>query len=88
MDELIFDGEKILFESGDSVAAALLRSGKNIFRTTRFSGEPRSIFCGIGHCYDCLVSINGIINQRACLAKAEPGLSVEFQDGLKDGSNG
>jgi hypothetical protein len=53
MDELIFDGEKIPFESGDSVAAALLRSGKNIFRTTRFSGEPRSIFCGIGHCYDC-----------------------------------
>jgi predicted molibdopterin-dependent oxidoreductase YjgC len=88
MDEFTFDGERIPFENGDSVAAALLRSGKNTFRTTRFSGEPRSIFCGIGHCYDCLVAINGIINQRACLAKAEAGLSVEFQDGLKDGANG
>lgn len=82
MNHFIFDGEKIPFESGDSVAAALLRSGKKIFRTTRFSGEPRSIFCGIGHCYDCLVSINGVINQRACIAKAESSLTVETQKGL------
>ncbi len=84
MSQFSFDGEKIPFESGDSVAAALLRSGKNVLRTTRFTGEPRSIFCGIGHCYDCLVSINGVINQRACLAKAEPNLDVETQKGLND----
>ncbi len=84
MSQFSFDGEKIPFESGDSVAAALLRSGKNVLRTTRFTGEPRSIFCGIGHCYDCLVSINGVINQRACLAKAEPNLDVESQKGLND----
>ncbi len=84
MSQFSFDGEKIPFESGDSVAAALLRSGKKVLRTTRFTGEPRSIFCGIGHCYDCLVSINGVINQRACLAKAEPNLDVETQKGLND----
>ncbi len=84
MSQFSFDGEKIPFESGDSVAATLLRSGKNVLRTTRFTGEPRSIFCGIGHCYDCLVSINGVINQRACLAKAEPNLDVETQKGLND----
>lgn len=82
MTQFSFNGEKIPFESGDSVAAALLRSGKSVLRTTRFTGEPRSIFCGIGHCYDCLVSINGVINQRACLAKAELNLNVESQKGL------
>ena len=84
MTQFSFNGEKIPFESGDTVAAALLRSGKIVLRTTRFTGEPRSVFCGIGHCYDCLVSINGVINQRACLAKAEPNLDVETQKGLND----
>ena len=82
MTQFSFNGEKIPFESGDTVAAALLRSGKSVLRTTRFTEEPRSIFCGIGHCYDCLVSINGVINQRACLAKAELNLNVESQKGL------
>ena len=84
MPSFKFDGEQIPFESGDSIAAALLRSGISKLRTTRFGGQPRSIFCGIGHCYDCLVSVNGIINQRACLAKAEPDLNVASQKGLNE----
>jgi predicted molibdopterin-dependent oxidoreductase YjgC len=84
MPSFKFDGEQIPFENGDSIAAALLRSGISRLRTTRFQGQPRSIFCGIGHCYDCLVSVNGIINQRACLAKAEPDLSVASQKGLNE----
>lgn len=79
-----FNDEQIPFESGDSVAAALLRVGISSLRTTRFNGEPRSLFCGIGHCYDCLVSINGVLNQRACLAKAEPNLNVASQKGLNE----
>jgi len=84
MPSFKFDGEQIPFENGDSIAAALLRSGISKLRTTRFQGQPRSIFCGIGHCYDCLVSVNGIINQRACLAKAEPDLNVVSQKGLNE----
>ena len=79
-----FNNEQIPFENRDSVAAALLRAGITSLRTTRFKGEPRSIFCGIGHCYDCLVSINGVLNQRACLAKAEPDLNVASQEGLNE----
>ena len=77
-----FDGEGITFESGDSVAAALIRNGKHSLRRTRFAGKERSIFCGIGQCFDCILVIDGKSNQRACLIPAREGMKVESQDGV------
>src|SRR5205807_2635334 len=51
------------------------------WRRTRITGEPRGIFCGIGACYDCLVTIDGVPDQRACLIPARPGSVVSTQDG-------
>lgn len=76
-----FDGEAISFESGDTIAAAILRSGRKSLRRTRFHGEERSIFCGIGQCFDCIVIVDGRSNQRACLLRAEDGIQVEHQEG-------
>ena len=77
-----FDGEVVTFEPGDSVAAALIRSGQNSLRRTRFAGRERSIFCGIGQCFDCILVIDGRSNQRACLIPAQEGMKVESQDGV------
>ena len=77
-----FDGEGITFEQGDSVAAALIRNGKHSLRRTRFAGKVRSIFCGIGQCFDCILVIDGKSNQRACLIPARDGMKVESQDGV------
>ena len=30
------------------------------------------MFCGIGVCFDCLVTVNGV-SARACLVEAKPG---------------
>lgn len=81
-----FGGDEIAFENGDSVAAALIRSGRKSLRRTRFHGQERSIFCGIGQCFDCLVVIDGLSNQRACLIPAVEGIKVEFQDGAGEAS--
>ena len=78
-----FDGKSIPFIEGDSVASALLRTGVKTLRITRFKSEPRSIFCGIGHCFDCLVVIDEIPNQRACMTQARPGIQVRHQEGTK-----
>ena len=37
------------------------------------SGAPRGVFCGIGVCFDCLVTVNGRPNQRACLVPGRAG---------------
>ena len=79
--EFTFDGEKIVAITGQSVAAALLAADQRILRKTRFNNNERGVFCGIGVCFDCLVVIDGITNQRACLIEAKPGMTVQTQVG-------
>lgn len=64
-------------EPGQSIAAALIASDTRELRTTRFGHEPRSIFCGIGICYDCVVVVDGVASQRSCLIEVKQGMKVE-----------
>ena len=66
-----FNGDNYEGVQGQSIAAALMASGVRELRTTRFHNEPRLIFCGIGVCFDCVVVVNGVANQRACLVEIQ-----------------
>jgi D-hydroxyproline dehydrogenase subunit gamma len=74
---LSVNGVPILAAPGDTVAAALLLSGCGIFRWAKPSGEPRGPYCGMGVCFDCVVTINGHPGRQACLVPAEDGMVVE-----------
>ena len=79
--EFQFDGAAITAVPGQSIGAALVAAGRRSWRRTRFAGEPRGIFCGIGVCFDCLVTVNDRPNRRACLVIATNGDQVTTQDG-------
>ena len=81
MSTFSFGERQIEFEPGQSIGAALLAAGHRSWRTTRQRGAPRGIFCGIGVCFDCVVTVNGRPNQRACLTEARPGDRIEPQEG-------
>ncbi len=34
-------------------------TGRRVFRHAEPGGDPRGIFCGMGICYDCLVTVAG-----------------------------
>lgn len=72
-----FNGQDVSCESGQSIAAALIANGNRELRSTRFGDKPRSIFCGIGVCFDCVVVIDGVANQRSCVIAAKQGMKVE-----------
>ncbi|MEV0090900.1 (2Fe-2S)-binding protein [Streptomyces sp. NPDC050738] len=76
-----FDGRPIRVLPGQTVAAALWSAGITSWRTTRRTGEARGVFCGIGVCFDCLVTVNGSPNQRACLRPAVSGDVITPQEG-------
>jgi predicted molibdopterin-dependent oxidoreductase YjgC len=76
-----FDGREIEAQPGRTVAAALWAAGITSWRTTRRTGRPRGIFCGIGVCFDCLVTVNGRPNQRACLVPVHSGDVIRTQEG-------
>ncbi|MET7443449.1 (2Fe-2S)-binding protein [Streptomyces sp. NPDC004082] len=75
------DGRGIEARPGQTVAAALWNAGVTSWRGTRGRGRPRGVFCGIGVCFDCLVTVNGRPNQRACLLPVRPGDSIRTQEG-------
>lgn len=80
-DTFDFDHRPVPFAPGQSIGAALIAAGIRSWRTTRRESRPRGIFCGIGICFDCLVTVDGAPNQRACLVTAAPGMDIRSQEG-------
>src|SRR6266851_3334879 len=72
---LRFDGREIEALPGETIAAALAAAEIVAVRRAR-SGAPRGPFCGMGVCFDCLVTVDGRPSQRACLTKVEAGMDV------------
>jgi len=71
------DGRLIAAEAGQTVAAALIGAGIVVFRHTP-TGAQRGIFCGMGVCFDCLVTVDGLADQRACITPVRPGMRVQL----------
>lgn len=69
-----FAGRTLQARDGQSVAAALTAAGVRSWRTTRRGARPRGLFCGIGVCFDCLLTIDGRPAQRACLVPVRDGM--------------
>ncbi len=87
--EFEVDGEPVLAYEGETVAAALIASGRRAFRHTAKQGAPRGLFCGMGVCFDCLMTVNDIPNVRTCVTAAEPGMKVQTQqESLRNGGRG
>lgn len=61
----------------ETVAAALLANGIRTLRVHEQSGTPRGIYCNIGHCFECRVTIDGKEGQRACLTPVHHGMNIE-----------
>lgn len=77
--KIYLNGEPLTAYPGETIATVLLAAGIQLFRHSSLSGEPRGPFCGMGLCFDCLVTVNSQANVRACHTLAQPGDQVERQ---------
>ncbi|HMR49427.1 MAG TPA: (2Fe-2S)-binding protein [Arachnia sp.] len=73
------DGEPIEALEGQTIAGAVLASGRTAWRSTT-AGEHRGVFCGIGVCFDCIVTVSEARDVRACLRRVRDGDQVRTQD--------
>ena len=80
--ELFFDGQPVPAFEGESIAAALLALGTRVLRTTARHGAPRGLYCGMGVCFECVMTVDGRPNVRTCQTPVRDGLRVETQKGL------
>lgn len=73
------NGQTVDAYPGETLASVMMAAGWRMFHHTALSGQPRGVFCGMGVCFDCMVTVNGRENVRACKTFAQPGDIVERQ---------
>ena len=76
---IYFNGQPYQALTGDSIASALLANGIRTLRLSEKNQEPRGIYCGIGHCFECRVTVNGIPSIRACITPVQDQMMIESQ---------
>ena len=76
-----FNGRTYVGREGEPVAAALLAAGVRVLRRSPVASEPRGIYCGIGHCYECRVWLNGDTLVRACVTPVREGDALSSERG-------
>ena len=77
---IFVNGKEIRAYKGEIVLAALHAAGYKILNRSKDMGEGRGPLCGMGVCYGCLVSINGIQNQRSCMVEVEEEMEITIDE--------
>src|SRR5688572_28768828 len=79
---ITFDGKLLTVLAGETVATALRAHGGGICRTMPDSRSPRGLYCGVGRCPDCMMTVDGELNVRTCIRPVRDGMVIETQQGL------
>ncbi|WP_164669338.1 (2Fe-2S)-binding protein [Virgibacillus doumboii] len=78
---ITFNGLDYEAREGESIAAALLANDIRVLGYSDKDRKPRGIYCGIGHCFECRVTVNGKRSVRACITEVKDQMKIESQDG-------
>lgn len=77
--KIYYEGRCLKTVKGLTVAAALLSNGEIQFRESEVSGQPRSPYCLMGVCFECLLEIDGKPNQQSCMTIVRDGMKINKQ---------
>lgn len=81
--EVTIDGQKTYAFEGELVSTILLAEGISSFARKETTGRPSGFYCGMGVCYECLVTIDGVGNIRACQTLAADQMVIETANQVK-----
>jgi len=78
--EIEVDDHKVMAHKGETVATVLMAAGVKTFASHAEPYAPSRLFCGMGTCQQCLVTIDDLPNCQACRVLARPGMKVVTSD--------
>lgn len=79
------NGQEVVAYQGETIGAALAALGQRAVRLSEKYGAPRGLFCGMGVCQECRVTVDGVPNVRACMTPVSPGMRVELPGVEREG---
>jgi ferredoxin len=71
------DGDSVPAFYGETIATAILSAGKRILSKSTRNQYPRSVYCGMGICNECLVTLEDGSRVRACQTLAVPMMKIK-----------
>jgi sarcosine oxidase, subunit alpha len=81
--EIYWQNKPLSARAGETISAALIANGIDIFGHHPKDGSPQGLFCANGQCAQCMVLVDGV-PIKSCMTKVAPGISVMPLDGLPD----
>ncbi|HWR40246.1 MAG TPA: (2Fe-2S)-binding protein [Patescibacteria group bacterium] len=76
-----FNSKELEGYEGEPIVAALHAAGIRTLQHSHELHRPRGLFCAIGNCSSCLMTVNGSPNVRVCVEPLREGMAVESQTG-------
>ena len=80
--EIDIEGRTVRAHEGETIGAVLAASGIRKIRLSPHGQDPRGMYCCMGLCHDCLVTVDGQPNVRACVTPVQAGQQITLQKGL------
>jgi NADPH-dependent 2,4-dienoyl-CoA reductase/sulfur reductase-like enzyme len=80
--EIQIDGRRVTAYEGETIGAVLSAIGMRRVRRSPHDRDPRGLYCCMGLCHGCLVTVNDEPNLRACMTPVQPGQRITLQDGF------
>ena len=72
---ITINGREIQVKSGTVVSAALLTASIPCRRSA--TGQLRTALCGMGICFECRATVDGVPHRRTCQMLCHSGMAVE-----------
>lgn len=76
-----YNGKEVEGYTTETIAAALHAAGIRRLGHSPNLHRPRGLFCAIGNCSSCFMTVNDEPNVRICVTKVEAGMRVQEQEG-------
>ena len=70
------NGAAVTVAPGTMASAAIAIAGECRCRTS-VTGRPRGPLCGMGICFECRVTIDGLPHQRSCRTVCRPDMEIQ-----------
>jgi D-hydroxyproline dehydrogenase subunit gamma len=68
------NGAPVSVPSGATAAVAIALAGTSCRKSVL--GERRGPLCGMGICFECRATIDGILHSRSCQILCHPGMEI------------
>lgn len=76
---LHINGALATASTGTTLAAAILNLGCDVFRRS-VGGEARAPLCGMGICFECRVTVDGMPHVPSCQLLCRDGMDVRTDE--------